>query len=303
MGAVTRTTPTVSVLIPAYNYGHFVAQAIDSALGQTRLPLEVIVVDDGSTDDTPRVLAAYVDRIRILRRHNGGVSRALNVAARQSRGDVLAFLDADDRWLPAKLERQVERLVADSNLGLVHCGVEEIDGSGNFLRSRLDGIEGDAAEALLMMRAGILGGGSAAIVPRGVFEEVGGFDPEISVSQDWDLFFRIASRHRIGFVAEALVQYRLHGGNQHLKVRRMEADMLRAFEKAFSVPNTRFAKLRRRAYGALHAMLAGSLFHGGYYRSFAAHAARSLALTPEHSGRLLGFPLRALRRRTFTPHR
>ncbi|HEX3110532.1 MAG TPA: glycosyltransferase family A protein, partial [Thermoanaerobaculia bacterium] len=113
---------SVSVVIPSYNYARYLGEAIDSALGQTLPPLEVIVVDDGSTDDTPAVLAAYGDRIRVLRQKNAGVAVARNSGIAAARGECVAFLDADDVWLPRKLELQIP-LFTDS-VGLVHCGVE-----------------------------------------------------------------------------------------------------------------------------------------------------------------------------------
>src|SRR4051794_10354756 len=90
--------PTVSVIVPAYNYERYLSLAIESALAQTHSPLEVIVVDDGSTDDTPRVLAAYGDRIRAIRQPNQGAGAARNTGIAASRGDYLAFLDSDDLW-------------------------------------------------------------------------------------------------------------------------------------------------------------------------------------------------------------
>jgi len=100
-------TPVVSVVIPAYNAAWCVGQAIDSALAQSFVDREIIVVDDGSTDDTPRVLAGYGSRIRIVSKPNGGLSSARNAGVAAAQGEFVAFLDADDRWLPAKLARQV----------------------------------------------------------------------------------------------------------------------------------------------------------------------------------------------------
>src|SRR5437773_3781756 len=115
---------TVSVVIPTYNYARYLPEAIDSALAQTHAPLEVIVVDDGSTDDTPRVLAVYGDRIRVIRQANRGPGAARNTGIAAARGEYVGFLDADDVWLPRKLELQMARFEADQGLGLVHCGAE-----------------------------------------------------------------------------------------------------------------------------------------------------------------------------------
>jgi glycosyltransferase involved in cell wall biosynthesis len=290
--------PTVSAIIPVYNYGRYVAQAIESVLGQTCAASEIIVVDDGSTDNTPEVLKRYEGRIRIIHKENGGVSSALNRGAEAATGDLLAFLDADDVWLPRKLQRQVERFLADPDLGLVHCAYEEIDCSGKVLRYCREGLEGWVAPRLLLFQGpAILGGGSGYVVPRSLFWSVGGFDPRIAVSQDWDLGYRVAARKRVGFVPEVLLQYRLHGTNGHRNVRRMEHDMLLAFGKAFAEPAPDISPLRRRAYGRLHTVFAGSYYRAGQYPAFLRHAARGLFLDPRNLGRFLGYPLRLWQRR------
>lgn len=291
-------TPTVSVVIPAYNYGRFLGQAIDSVLAQTFPVSEVIVVDDGSTDGTSKVLAHYGDCIRAICQENQGVSMAANRGAELASGDLLAFLDADDVWLPRKLELQVERFLAEPDLGLVHCGYEEIDTKGMVLCQHLDGLEGWVAdEMLLFRRSVILGGGSGAIIPRATFLSVGGFDPQVSISQDWDLHYRIACRQKVGFVPEVLLRYRVHSLNRHTNINRMEHDMLLAYAKAFSNADPQLRRLRRRAYGNLHMVLAGSFFTVRQPRDVFRHIMRSLWLTPGNCTRVLGFPLRWWRRR------
>src|SRR5947199_8414115 len=110
--------------MPAYNYARYLREAIDSALGQTCAPLEVIVVDDGSTDETPEVLSSYGDRIRVIRQQNQGVAVARNAGIAAAGGDYLAFLDSDDIWYPRKLELQNARFRdGDRSHGLVHRGV------------------------------------------------------------------------------------------------------------------------------------------------------------------------------------
>lgn len=280
----------ISVVIPAYNQGRFLPQAVESALGQTCPPLEVIVIDDGSTDDTSARLASYRDRVRVVRQPNQGVAATRNHGARQARGELLAFLDADDVWLPAKLERQCRRLRDDPGLGLVHCGVAETDAAGNVLRTRLDGLEGFVAEEMLLFRRPvILGGGSGVVIRRALFEELGGFDTRLSTSADWDLYFRAARRRRVGFVPEVLLRYRLHGSNMHRDFRVMEHDMLHAYAKAFRDGDPRFRHLRRRAYGSLHRMLAGSFFQSGALGRFLYHACASLLYAPAGCGYFLAY--------------
>ena len=288
---------STSVVIPAYNHAAFLPGALESVFGQRLQPREVIVVDDGSTDRTDEVLRKYAGRIRALQQPNRGVAAARNAGAAIASGRLLAFLDADDVWLPRKLEQQVTRLLRDPELGLVHCGVEEIDVEGRFLRSRLDGMEGWVSRQMLLFRSGvILGGGSAAVVPRALFDSVGGFDERLSTSADWDLYYRIAERCRVAFVPETLVRYRVHAGNMHRNVHAMASDMLTAYAKVFSKPDPDLQKLRRSAYGRLHSMLAGSYFQAGDYRRFMRHALASVRARPAQIGYFAGYPVRALRR-------
>lgn len=289
--------PLISVIIPNYNYAYYLPQAIESVLNQSYPHVEVIVVDDGSTDESESILKRYVGRVRLIRQQNQGVATARNRGVAEASGEFIAFLDADDFWLPTKLERQVKRFQNEPDLGLVHCGVEEIDENGAPLRTSLDGLEGQvAADLLLFKRAVILGGGSALMVPREVFTTIGGFDVRLSTSADWDLFYRLAARHRVGFVHEVLVRYRMHGSNMHGNIRLMEHDMLLAYSKAFSEAGSETRRLRRRAYGALHMTLAGSYFRAGNHRDFARHMLKSLSRTPENLIYALAFPARYWRR-------
>lgn len=296
--------PRVSAIIPNYNYAHYLPRAIDSVLGQTYPHVEIVVVDDGSTDNSETVLKSYGSRIRWVRQQNQGVAAARNHGVRETSGELLAFLDADDLWLPLKLERQVQRLVDDPDLGLVHCGVEEIDGTGAHMRVRLDGLEGwVATELLLFQRAVILGGGSGLLVSRTTFEAAEGFDTRLSTSADWDFFYRIAANHRVGFVPEPLVKYRIHASNMHANISAMEHDMMLGYEKAFDSDKADLQRLRRQCYGNLHMTLAGSFFRAGRRADFARHALKSLWLTPGNATQLLGFPLRRLQRgRLKFPH-
>lgn len=290
--------PLISVIIPNYNYGRYLAQAIDSALAQTYAKVEVIVVDDGSTDESHEVLGRYGEKIRWLSQENQGVSAARNRGVEESRGEILAFLDSDDLWLPAKLERQARLLLSDTELGLVHCGYVEFDDDGNLLKEHLDGMEGwVAAEMLRLQRPVVLGGGSAAIMTRRAFNEVGGFDRRLTHGEDWDLYFRVARQYKVGFVPEVLVRYREHGVNCHLNVRRTERSWMLAFDKAFAGADPELRGIRRACYGKLHSILAGSFFRAGHYFDFARHMTKSLWLSPSNFARVLGFPARWWQRR------
>lgn len=290
----------VSVIIPNYNYAHYLPECIDSVLAQTYPEIEVIVVDDGSSDGSREVLEGYDQQITRLYQKNQGVSAARNNGFKASTGEFVAFLDADDAWLPKKVEKQVERFERDPDLGLVHVGVAEIDSEGKVLVERLEGVEGAVSTILLQLkREGVLGGGSGSMVPRSVLDELGGFDTRLSTSADWDLFYRISERWPVGFVPEVLLRYRVHNSNMHGNVAVLERDMKLAFEKAFTHPKVEIASVRRLAYGSLYQILAGSYFRSGNYSAFVLNSLKSLYFHPPNIRHFLRYGQRRPNRRGF----
>ena len=177
---VIATTPRISAVIPAYNAASFVCRAIDSALVQTIPPCEVIVVDDGSSDATARVVGNYGSRVRLLRQKNGGPGAARNFGVRECQGDWVALLDADDEWLPHKLERQAG-FIGDSKVGVVHSSIK---GS--------DQVPDRATFDRLWTRNCIAN--SSALIRRTAWESVGGCDEDRSIIsvEDYNLWLRIA---------------------------------------------------------------------------------------------------------------
>lgn len=290
---------TVSVIIPTYNYSRYVGHAIDSVLAQTLPVHEIIVVDDGSTDDTESVLAPYRDKVRVIHQQNRGVAAARNAGVANSSGELVAFLDADDMWLPTKIERQVARLLAEPEIAMVHCGMREVDPAGKTVSTYTQGQDGWIADELLLLERGaVVGPGSTALVRRSAFDAIDGFDEEkdLHPSEDWEFSYRLARRYKIGFIPELLVNYRNHGVNGHLNIKRMERGMLIAFEKAFADPDPVLQNLRRRCYGNLHTILAGSYFRAGNYFAFARHMLKSSWRRPGNIFYFLQFPLRSVQR-------
>ena len=288
------------IQIPCYN------EAASLPLTIAQLPRDVpgcdtvewLVIDDGSDDDTPELLARYGDQIRVVRQQNRGVAASRNLGASLASGELLAFLDADDVWAPRKLALQAKRYEEEAGLGLVHCGLLKIDAAGKVLAECASGSEGDVAIQMLReIRSIILAGGSGALIPRSVFDEVGGFDERLSTSADWDLFYRIARTHRVAFVPEALYKYRLHGRNMHRDARTLERDMLLVYDKAFASAPSTVQSYRNACYGQLHALLAGAFFADGDIRNFLRHATASIAFAPGNLVRFGALP--ALRCRQF----
>jgi glycosyltransferase involved in cell wall biosynthesis len=290
-------TPLVSIVITNYNCGRFVADAIDTALQQSYPHTEIIVVDDGSTDDSLRVLEGYRDRLRMVAQRNQGVSGARNRGIRESRGDLVAFFDGDDLWHREKLARQVP-LFANDAVGLVYCGVEYIDEDGRSLGTNTKGRRGRVLRDIALLRdTVVLAGGSTAVVRRRLFEQAGGFDTELSTAADWDMWRRVACYAEIDVAREPLVKYRLRSGSMHRNPRVFEHDMLRGFARMFADPAAAGVHaLRRRGYAKLYLMLAGSFLEAGDATKATSYACRAVASWPPSVAYIAALPWRRVRR-------
>mgnify|MGYP000698831680 CR=1 FL=1 len=206
--------PLVSVVIPTYDRPSYLPGAIETALGQTYDPIEVVVVDDGSeTDAAAEIVAEYVDRSTpiSLRVHedNRGLSAARNTGIGVASGDVVAFLDDDDRWHETKLERQLAALDrCEEDVGVVSCCLASVDPSGDLLRAERSKPTGDLREALC--RRNVVGSPSRIVVTRDCLDDVGGFDETLGAKQDWDLYLRIAENWRFETVQDILCYRTIH---------------------------------------------------------------------------------------------
>lgn len=220
-----------SVVIPAYNAEKTLARAVGSALGQTLGDLEVIVVDDGSTDGTARVAAEFGGAVTYVRQDRSGASVARNTGIARARGEWIAFLDADDEFLPPKLEEQRDLLAR--NPGLCWCACNYLVSNGERRAPRYD--PGKLARALRGREAfasyfweGAIHARSLAtptmVIHRSVFAELGGFEPGRVRSQDVDVWWRIAHRYpTLGYLAEPLAVVHLDSFEPTLVARRKEA--------------------------------------------------------------------------------
>lgn len=197
--------PAVSVVIPAYNAAWCIGRAVESVLGQTFLDFELIVVNDGSSDATATVLTDYGPALRVIEQVNGGLSNARNTGLCAARGRYVAFLDADDWWLPPKLERQVALL--DNRPELAFCStaarLEDVDGQPLGAWS-CRGTDLSPLEAIFAVNAFVAGSGSAVMARRQVFEQVGRFDESLRSLEDIDMWMRLASAGGYACVGEPL---------------------------------------------------------------------------------------------------
>lgn len=196
---------TVSVVIPAYNAAWCVAHAVDSVLAQRFRDYELIVVNDGSSDNTAKVLSAYGDKLRVLDKLNGGLSSARNAGIRAARGRYVAFLDADDRWLPDKLAKQVALMAARPELAFCSTAALLEDPDGMPLGEWRCGSRSiSALEGIFSANAYVAGSGSAVLVRMDALEKAGGFDECLRSLEDIDMWMRLSAIGGYACVEEPL---------------------------------------------------------------------------------------------------
>lgn len=247
-------TPLVSVIVPCFNGEAYLRDAIDSALGQTEVVLEIVVVDDGSTDGSAQILASYGNRIRAIRQPNSGVARARNAGIAASRGAFIAFLDCDDVWLPQKLARQIELFGRDPELGLVYSDCQIFSDAGVLVASKRAvraPAEGHVLQALF--RDNFITT-SSTVVRRDCLDRVGVFREAGGYAEDYDLWLRLAERYRFGYVDAVAVCYRIRPGQLSDNVEQRYLDDIALLKEWVErVPGwSQKTPVVRRRFGALY---------------------------------------------------
>lgn len=224
----------VSVVIPAYNAAHLLSEAIDSVRSQTFTDWELWIVDDGSTDNTQEIVDRYCrkdERIQLVTQKNSGVSSARNLGVARSQGELIAFLDADDRWLPEKLRVHVEFMNSRPEVGVSFARVEflTVDGIPTNKRTNCSLINLSAADFLYTNPTVTT---SNVVVRRELFEKLQGFDQTINYSEDIELLFRSVHYSGVEGIDRVLVRYRVHNTGLSSTLYRMEAGWHKLIEKA-----------------------------------------------------------------------
>lgn len=256
--------PTVSVIIPAYNAGKFLEETVRSVLDQSYSDFEIVICDDGSADNTAEVAKAITDaRVKYIHQKNAGVSAARNNGAKNSTGKLLAFLDADDIFYRDNLQKKVEALLKNPGAGMAFADCDVIDGAGKKTGEVLTGKAENTLHDLLLWNGTVVPGPSSILVTREAFDTVSGFDTQFSTAADQDFFFRIAHQFKCVRVPEVLTAYRKHGSNMHMNIALMERDHIGVYEKAAANGLFSTASFRRKCFGNLYLILAGSWWVNG----------------------------------------
>ena len=206
-----QAAPLVSVVIPTHNSGALLERALGSVYAQTFRDFEIIVVDDASTDDTSERMQRHLDRVRYIKQDHAGSAVARNRGILVSQGEYIAFLDADDLWLPEKLERQIELAKRHPNASLIYSDFYRGEGEeiarDSGLRARKFWVAGQEFKSLL--RQNFIHT-SSVVTRKEALADAGIFDPNLINAQDWDLWIRLAAAGNVVFVDEVLSYYRIH---------------------------------------------------------------------------------------------
>ena len=280
---MSPTAPRVSAIIPTYDYARYVGEAVESVLAQSFHELEILVVDDGSTDETADVLRAFGERIRCIRQEHRGLAAARNTGIRAARGRYVAFLDSDDLWLPEKVTLQVARLEAEPAVGLVYSeAILFQEGSPTTETLHRYWAPHPSGRILPWLVRQNVVPSPTPMVRRDLFERVGLFDETLSGCEDWDMWIRIARVSAIAYVDQVLAKYRMHQANMSLDHERMMTNGLRVLEKAFSAPgpSPEIRGLRRTVFSRWHANCGLDRFHVGRYEQARSDLIRAVTLDP-----------------------
>lgn len=243
---MTANPMLISVIVPTYNRAHLILDALNSVHAQSYRPLELILVDDGSLDDTAVVVQTWASEweaedfsVRYIRQPNQGGNPARNHGIQAASGSLIAFLDSDDIWHDKKLEKQAAILLANESTGGVYCGLQHVFMESGSVQAPSPRIypKGDLLHQMLVHD--VTAPTSTYLVRAHVFEQVGYFDEQLQARQDWDMWIRLASRYEIGVVPEVLVDFREHEGDRTASNPQREID-------AYHTIMQKYADLRSR---------------------------------------------------------
>lgn len=290
--------PSVSVAIITYNKADTVGAAIESVLRQTYTDYEILVVDDGSTDNTAGVVAGYGDRVRYLPKKNGGTGSARNLGIAEARGRMVAFLDGDDLWLPRKLELQMAAFDREPGILAVQCGAYCVDPSLRVFEKRVCRPRLDRLEHFLLFR-NLPAFSSTVVVRKEAFERIGGFGTDLVILSDWDMACRLAAAGTLRSIPDLLVLYRHYPKNQSRDVQIHVDSGIRSLKRLFSADGPLPSGIRTsepRIWAHFYAMLSGGCARNGDWPGALRWGLRAVRSSPRVIPYIAGMPLRRLRR-------
>lgn len=217
--AKSLENPKVSVIIPTYNRADLLPRAIESVLNQTFKDFELIVVDDGSTDNTKELVSDFQkkdNRIQYIWQENSGApAKPKNTGIKNSKGDYIAILDSDDEWLPEKLEKQLKLFEKDKNLGIVGCNCYDVYATQmNKKKERKIKVSRNKENQFSeILGRCFIRSSSSIVIPKFVFDSVGLYDERFKIADDWDLYLRVIPKYKFDFIDEPLFNYYIHNNN------------------------------------------------------------------------------------------
>lgn len=296
---MSNAQPLVSAVMPAYNASRTVVDAVNSILTQTVEDLEVIVVDDGSKDDTADVVRSIDDpRVSLIVKRNEGVASARNAGLRAARGRYVAFLDSDDLWLPSKLKRQLDLLEGDAGVYAVQSGAVLVDDALKPLRVLRCRPWKNALWDVLMFE-NLPAFASTFIAERDKLMERDGFDTSLVILEDWELAIHAVRHWNFQSINDPLTLYRTHPGNRSIDVPLHIEPGEKVLHRLFSDPSMppEILARKRRVYARFYTMLAGGAFRCQRWSEWLRWTGRALRTDPLTLGYMVEMPLRRLRRR------
>jgi glycosyltransferase involved in cell wall biosynthesis len=253
--------PLVSVIIPTYNSARYIEEALESVFEQTFQDFEIIVVDDGSSDETREILKKYGDRVKYLFQENSGPAGARNRGISNARGKYIAFLDADDLWLPTKLEKQLSLFRQRAHLGMVTTGACSFDEKGVY------GFSANKRKTLMMgniarnifLRSNL--GTPTVMARKEVFDNIGLFEENIRQAEDDNMWIRIAAHYDIELIDEALIKVRNHPRRMTLN----KSELLGSVQESIRLLKTKYGEtVRKKIEKAIPIKIAQVQFAVGY---------------------------------------
>jgi glycosyltransferase involved in cell wall biosynthesis len=241
--------PKVSAIITTYNGESYIKSAINSVIKQTYKNIEIIVVDDGSKDDTYEKIKPYIKKIKYIYQKNSGISCARNTGIKSAEGDFIAFLDHDDLWLPEKIEEQVKYFLDNPQEVFVHSSIKYINHKGELIIPDSYWCElkiNNSVENIkeILMHYAMFP--STMMIKKRVFEEFGYFDPDFVNCQGYELCLRIAKKYRLGYLDEPLVLYRISDGSHSNDPIRFDYYRIKVVETFLSKHKNIYKDIKRR---------------------------------------------------------